>query len=124
MLVGIGMDLVRISRVRTQFPADARGVEHNLLTPMETLGLSDHSSPAVALAARIAVKESVLKALGTGIVDVGSWREVEVLGSATHPEVRLHGRAGAAFRSLGATRVVAAVSLTREWAVAGIVLET
>lgn len=124
MLVGIGMDLVRIARARDHFAADAPGVDHDLLTPLELQDRRFHPSPPAALAARIAVKEAVLKALGTGIVDVESWREVEVVGSSTHPDVRLLGRAAEAFRARGATRVVAAVSLTRAWAVAGVVLET
>ncbi|MEZ4668991.1 MAG: holo-ACP synthase [Anaerolineae bacterium] len=53
------------------------------------------------LAARLAGKEAVSKALGTGIGDV-SWREIEIrCGERGRPELHLHGEAAALAKGMG-----------------------
>ena len=121
-MVGLGIDLVRISRVRGELARDARGLESTLLTDRErtsSLGLE----AGAALAARIAAKEAVLKALGCGIVDLRSWREVEVTGSVGSLAVELHDRARANLCALGGRRVLLASCLAGDWAMVGAVLE-
>jgi holo-[acyl-carrier protein] synthase len=69
------------------------------------------------LAARLAAKEAVAKALGTGIGDVG-WKEIEIRvnNPRKRPTLHLHGNAAAIAAELGL--VVWDVSLThaREYA--------
>lgn len=68
------------------------------------------------LAARIAAKEAVAKALGTGIGDV-SWKEIEVLSDARkRPVLMLYGAAAALSDSLGITQWDISLTHTDEYA--------
>lgn len=67
-------------------------------TPAERAECSDKPH---RLAARIAVKEAVGKALGTGIGDI-SWKEIEITSDPRgRPVLTLHGAAAALAESLG-----------------------
>ena len=85
-----GVDLVdieRISRVIDRFGL------HFLERVFTTQELDEVGDNVVSLAARFAAKESVAKALGTGIGDVG-WKEIEIVrGPAREPSLSLHGAA-------------------------------
>ncbi len=73
------------------------------------------------LAARLAAKEAVAKALGTGIGDI-SWREIEILGDARgRPTLTLHGAAADLAVSLGLTAWDVSLTHTRESAAAMVV---
>lgn len=68
------------------------------------------------LAARIAAKEAVSKALGTGIGDV-SWLEIEILSDERRrPVLHLHGAAAALSASLGLSQWDISLTHTDEYA--------
>ncbi|MBM6551637.1 holo-ACP synthase [Marinomonas ostreistagni] len=69
MIIGIGTDIVEITRIRTSYERLGMRFAKRILTPVE-LQQFEHLSPerAVAfLAKRFAAKEAAVKALGTGI---------------------------------------------------------
>jgi holo-[acyl-carrier protein] synthase len=73
------------------------------------------------LAARIAAKEAVAKALGTGIGDV-RWVDIEVLGDERRrPYLVLHGQAAALAAELGLHHWEISLSHTHELAIAFVV---
>lgn len=81
MIIGIGTDLVEISRVR-RFLEGASGQRflERVLTPGEReLALERRGRLAEFVAGRFAAKEAVVKALGTGIGGVTGFHDVEVL---------------------------------------------
>lgn len=100
-VVGLGVDLVELSRVRS---ADARWGERlarKLMGPEEAARLPREAGPrARALARAIAVKEAASKAIGTGWSRGVRWRDVVVLDG---PSLRLEARAAALARALGST---------------------
>ena len=66
MIVGIGVDLVTISRVGKIDRRFAERFERRILTEAERLDIDDAPDRARFLAKRFAVKEAAVKALGTG----------------------------------------------------------
>jgi len=86
---GIGIDLVSVEEFARRLERTP-SLRERLFSPRE-LELS--YSPE-SLAGRFAVKEAVLKALGTGLSGGISWRDVEVVGGVDErPRVVLSGRA-------------------------------
>jgi holo-[acyl-carrier protein] synthase len=76
-----------------------------------------HEKP-FRLAARLAGKEAVAKALGTGIGDV-SWQEIEIrCGERGRPVLHLHGAAAALSAQMGLTEWDISLTHTAEYAAA------
>jgi holo-[acyl-carrier protein] synthase len=76
LLVGIGLDVVDTDRFRRVL-ARRPGLVERLFTDDEWLDVSDRADPAPSLAARFAVKEATMKALGVGL-GAFAWHDVEV----------------------------------------------
>ena len=110
-----GVDLVAIARVADVL--DRHG--DRFLNRVYTAREQDYCGDRVhELAARFAAKESVMKALGTGVRGVG-WREVEILANARgKPIVLLHGRARARANHLGFRSIEISMTHEREIACA------
>lgn len=116
MVLGIGVDLAEIDRVRKacQSPRFVQRV----FTPVEVAYCQAAASPYARFAARFAAKEAVMKALGCGWGPVG-WQEIEVNNSpAGGPVVQLSGRALDVAARQGVGRVLLSLSHTRRYAVA------
>ena len=93
MILGVGIDLVEIGRIRQSILRFGDRFLRRILLPREIQYCSSHSDPAPSVAARFAAKEAISKAFGTGIgVELG-WLDMEVgrLPSGA-PHAVLHGR--------------------------------
>ena len=113
MIVGIGVDLVHIPRIRGAIERWQERFLGRVFTPDELAYARRRRDPAEHLAARFAAKEATLKALGTGLSMGVRWREVEVRRARGQPpRLALSGRTAA----LGAARGIPAlhVSLTHD----------
>jgi holo-[acyl-carrier protein] synthase len=92
MIIGIGVDLVKISRI------DKAGKTHpgfldRVFTQKERDYCSRQKLPAQHYAARFASKEAILKAFGTGMSAGMKWTDIEVLhGEGGGPIVNISGR--------------------------------
>jgi len=92
MIRGTGIDLVDIERLERILARWGEKVTSRLFTPRERRYCDAHSHPAQHYAARIAVKESCLKALGVGMGTL-SWQEIEVaMTPAGQPQLQLSGK--------------------------------
>jgi holo-[acyl-carrier protein] synthase len=121
MIVGVGMDLVRIDRVWAVIQRRPDRALRRLFTEAEARRCDGSRHPAESYAARFAAKEAFFKALGTGVGPAGEWTDVEVVSLPTGaPTLRLHGRAAEAAARLGVAR--AHVSLTHADGTAGAVV--
>jgi holo-[acyl-carrier protein] synthase len=92
-VLGVGIDLVDIHRVVEMLERREEQALHKLLTPAEREFVMAQPVPARHIAARIAAKEAVYKALQSlpDARGVG-WQEIEVLRSVHgRPSVKLHG---------------------------------
>lgn len=124
MIIGVGVDLVRIARIRQAIERWQDRFLERVFTPDELAYARRRRDPAEHLAARFAAKEAALKALGTGLSMGVRWREMEVRRERGEPpRLTLTGRTAA----LGAARGVRTlhVSLTHdgEYAMAQVLAE-
>lgn len=125
MIVGVGFDLVAIARVEEMLARKEQRALDRLFTAHEQEYAMARARPAMHLAARLAAKEAVFKAL-TGSDDAKKigWKEAEVRRGAEGPPVLLFsGRAEARAKELGVTRIHLTLSHTDDVAGAVVVLE-
>jgi len=108
MILGLGVDLVEISRVADALERWGDRLVEKLMDDDEASRLpADASARALALARAVAAKEAASKAIGTGWSRGVRWRDV-VLDTGPEPRVTLRGRAAqvaAGLGSPGATEV-------------------
>ena len=124
MIVGIGLDLVSVQRMRAfhQRRGD-RGLDR-VFTPAELDYCLGHADPIPSLAARFAAKEAFFKALGTGWGLGGALAEVEVRRAGSgDPGLALSGRAAETFDASGAQHVHVTLTHTADTAAAVVILE-
>jgi holo-[acyl-carrier protein] synthase len=96
-VLGVGMDLVDIGRVARLLERKGDRALARLLTERERAYIATRADPAPHVAARIAAKEAVYKALQQlpGARRVG-WRDIEVRrADEGRPDIELHGLAAA-----------------------------
>ena len=93
VVVGIGIDVVEIERIRRLMDRWQDRFLQRVFTEAEVAYALRRHDPAQHLAARFAAKEATLKALGTGLSMGVRWREMEVRrGRGQPPQLALSGR--------------------------------
>jgi holo-[acyl-carrier protein] synthase len=125
MILGVGVDVVEISRVRSMIASQGERALVRLFTESEREYCRDMANPARHYAVRVAAKEAAFKALsGTDEARGIGWREMEVqLDRIGRPSLRLHGRATARAKELGVVRSWLSLSHGDDLATAFVVLE-
>ena len=111
MIAGIGVDIVDIARIQALLDRYGERFLRRVYTEAETAYAMSGANKAERLAGRFAVKEAVMKALGTGKSLGILWRDIEtVRGRLGKPVVHLHGQAvkWAKLRDGGAVHVTIA----------------
>lgn len=125
MIVGVGLDLVDIARIRRLLDERGERALAKLFTAGEAAYAAQRPEPARHLAARFAAKEAAYKALaGTAAARGIGWQDVEVVVEWDgRPTLRLHGRAAARAAELGVTRAHLSLTHAEATAAAVVVLE-
>ena len=125
MIVGVGIDLVRIDRVWSVLERRGERALARFFTAGERERCLGSRHPPESFAARVAAKEAFFKALGTGWGIGGAWCEVEVVTAASGaPSLRLTGRAADLAAEIGVRRIHLSLTHTGETAAAVVILET
>lgn len=116
----IGIDLVSVPRVQRMLDRNHDRALARLLTDDERTYCLGMAVPARHMAARLAAKEAVYKALqGTEDARGIGWREIEVVRDWDgRPTVRLTGRAATRLTAMGASQVLLSLTHTDEIAAA------
>lgn len=123
MILGIGVDLVEVGRIRRILDRYGERFLRRVYTPRERALALSRQDPALYLAAAFAAKEAASKALGTGLRGV-SWREMEVRHEANgKPYLIFSGRAQKRFEELGGKASYISLSHERSHAVAVVIIE-
>jgi len=121
--LGIGVDLVRIPRLRQVVERWQDRFLRRVFTEAELAYCLKRRDPIPHLAARFAAKEAVLKALGTGLSMGINWREMEIhreRGEA--PKMILSGRCRAIGEAKGGRQVLLSITHDGDYALAQAVL--
>jgi holo-[acyl-carrier protein] synthase len=124
VIVGLGMDVVEVARIRRILegpPERAQRFLARCFTDRERAFCDATRDRPVRLAARFAAKEAASKALGAppGI----GWRDVEVLRGEGAPALELRGAAAEAARARGVLRAHLTLTHDAGIAAAAVVLE-
>lgn len=124
MIVGLGIDLVDIERLRGVLERHGERFMARVLTADERAYCSSRRDRGQHVAARFAAKEALLKALGTGLAGGIGWHDVEVRpAEAGPPHIELHGKAAEEAAARGVDRIHLSISHDRSAAVAVVILE-
>lgn len=124
MIVGTGIDLVEIERIRQSVDRFGERFLNRVYTAAEQAYCLRKRNAAESLAARFAAKEAGAKALGTGISHGVTWLEIEVVREpGGRPVVAFHGRARAIADHQGVRAVALSLTHSRDLAMASVILE-
>jgi holo-[acyl-carrier protein] synthase len=116
--VYIGIDLVEVGRIRDLFTRHESFLGR-IYTPKEVEYSLSKRNKFEHLAARFAIKEAVVKALGTGM----KWTDIELLNDPSgRPYLKLHGRAKELANEKGIHAWDVSITHTKEHAVGQVLL--
>jgi len=124
VIIGVGMDLVKRDRIERALERHGERFIGRIFTDAERDYSEGRPHAPLHFAGMWAIKESAVKALGTGFRDGIAWRHIEV----THdplgkPLVTLHGKARERADAMGVARIHASITHDTDWSAAQIVLE-
>ena len=123
MIIGTGIDLVRVERIARAMEKWGGAFERRVFTDAELEYCMKQKRPAEHLAARFGAKEAVMKAFGTGLSGGVSWKDAQVVrGKGGRPDIMLSGRLKELAGEMGVS--VAHVSFSHDggFAVAQVIL--
>ena len=123
MIIGTGIDLVKIERIQQVMEKWGGAFERRVFTEAELEYCMKQKRPAEHLAARFGAKEAVMKAFGTGLSGGVSWKDAQVVrGSGGRPEVVLSGRLKELAGEMGVSAAHVSFSHDGGFAVAQVIL--
>jgi holo-[acyl-carrier protein] synthase len=122
MIIGIGVDIIEVGRIKAALanPRTGARFRDRVFTPGEVAYCSRRRNAHESFAARFAAKEAMMKALGRAV----GWREIEVTRTNGPPSITLSGRAGTRAEALGIHRINLSLSHTAETAIAYVIAES
>lgn len=124
MIVGLGVDMEEISRIRDVISRHGRIFLDRVFTSGEVAYCERYRDPAERYAARFAAKEATMKALGTGWAKGVRWRDIEVTRKpGSRPTIVLHGIAREHAERMGARHISLSLTHTGNFALAEVILE-
>jgi holo-[acyl-carrier protein] synthase len=124
VILGIGIDLIEVERIRSSFQRFGERFVNRILLPNEISYCLSHKDPGPFLAARFAAKEAISKAFGTGIGAQLGWQDMEVgRKQSGEPFVILHGGGLELMKARNGTSVRISLSHTQAHATAIAILE-
>ena len=125
MIIGIGIDIVDISRLERALARHGERFRNRVFTTREIAYCEIAARKAERYATRFAAKEATRKAIGAAIpLSSLNWHDVEIIPSSEGaPQLEFHGRASELIRCLKISRGHVSLSHAKEQAVAFVILE-
>ena len=125
MIVGAGVDLAEVPRVRASIERFGARFIERIYTPGEIAYVERKANRFERYAARFAAKEAGMKAIGTGWRRGVRWQDFEVANLPSgKPTLRLHGAAAQFALRLGVKNISLSMTHTSELAMAQVILES
>ncbi|MEY3616230.1 MAG: holo-[acyl-carrier-protein] synthase [Actinomycetota bacterium] len=117
IVIGLGIDAVDIARFQSAMLRSPRLAER-VFTASERAVASSRADASAVLAARFAVREATMKALGVGL-GAFDFQDVSVVSAESgRPQLQVSGRAAELARECGVTAWHVSISHTDDLAVA------
>ena len=124
MIVGTGVDLAEVPRIRASIERYGERFVQRIFTPAEIVYVESKANRFERYAARFAAKEAGMKAIGTGWKRGVRWQDFEVANLPSgKPTLRLHGVAARIAEQLGVRNVSLSLTHTAELGMAHVILE-
>lgn len=124
MILGHGIDLTQISRIKKALEAESGAhFEKRVFSSGEIAYCRSCKDPYPHFAARFAAKEAYGKALGMGLGPSGNFTEIEVVRlESGAPEMRLSGRALEVFEAKGGRKIFVSLAHDGDYAQASVIV--
>ena len=124
MILGVGIDIIEIGRIRDSHQRFGDRFIERIMVPAEIDYCLKHKDPAPSLAARFAAKEAISKAFGIGITPELGWLDMEVAPRAPGaPYLIQYGQGKELLEARGGSNVHLSLSHTTHQATAMAILE-
>ncbi len=124
MILGIGTDIVEVSRIKTLIEKNGDSFIQKIFSDDEIKLASEKKSNEIFLAGRWAVKEAFAKALGYGIGPICGWKNITTLNNKDgKPYIILSGNAKKTTENMGNPVIHVSISHEKDYAVAYVIIE-
>jgi holo-[acyl-carrier protein] synthase len=140
MIIALGIDLIEIELIKNSILRSEKFI-NRVYTPQEILYCENRKNKYTSYSARFAVKEAVMKALGTGWDKGVQWKQIEVINQSSFysksnsdknsnsllndgkPEVKLSGKALEISKNMGVQNIYLSLSHSKCSAIANVIFE-
>jgi|SRR5947209_3502876 len=124
MIVGTGVDLAEVERIRAAIERFGDRFVQRIYTPGEIAYVERKANRYERYAGRFAAKEAGMKAIGTGWKRGVRWKDLEVANLPSgRPTLRLHGEAAKIAERLGVKSILLSITHTAQFGMAQVILE-
>jgi holo-[acyl-carrier protein] synthase len=124
MIVGLGVDIAEVARVRAAIERRGEAFLQRVFTPAEIAYCEGFKNRFERYAGRFAAKEAAMKALGTGWRAGVRWVDLEIVREASgRPTLAISGEARKIAKRLGVKRIVLSITHTETQALAQVIFE-
>jgi len=125
VIVGIGVDLAEVDRIREAIERHGRRFIDRIYTPAEISYVERKANRYERYAARFAAKEAGMKAIGTGWKRGVRWQDFEVSNLPSgRPTLQLHGVAAEIAASMSVRNIALSITHTAAEGMAIVILES
>jgi holo-[acyl-carrier protein] synthase len=125
MIVGMGIDLAEVGRIRDVIEAQRERFLRRVYTLDEVAYCEKFKNKYERYAGRFAVKEAAMKALGTGWSSGVRWVDLEVVRMRSgRPTLALKGEAKKIADAMGVKNIAVSITHTGEQAFAQVIFES
>jgi holo-[acyl-carrier protein] synthase len=125
MIVGTGVDLAEVDRIRESVERFGERFLRRIYTEREIAYVERKANKFERYAARFAAKEAGMKAIGTGWRHGVRWQDFEVVNLPSgRPTLKLHGVAAEFATRLGVTNIQLSLTHTSGLGLAYVILES
>ena len=115
MIIGTGVDIIEISRIRTAVDKWGERFLERVFNPQEIAYAQSHTLPFQHFAGRFAAKEAIYKALGNSAV---TWKDITVINDDS-------GKPSCSVKGLARGKIVhISIAHSKYYAIANAVVET
>lgn len=119
MIVGLGTDIVEISRIGQMIERHGDIFLNRVFTELENEYCGSKKNKEQHYAGRWAAKEAVMKTLGTGFIKGIGWKEIEVVNlQSGKPTIVISGGVERHATEMGVDEILITISHSREFATA------